>query len=83
MARRSPAGWPEWPGRRGYARTYDPFYEFKRLARDDGKPLESPEPKAERQLLALLGSKAALAVMTCLLVIVVFTLIVLMVARMA
>jgi hypothetical protein len=47
MARRSPAGWPQWPG------------------------------------LVLLGSKAALAVMTCLLVIVAFTLIVLMVARMA
>ena len=83
MARTSPAGWPDWPGRRGYGRTYDPFSEFKRLARDDGKPLESPEPKAERQLLVLLGSKPALAVMTCLLVVVAFTLIVLMVARMA
>jgi hypothetical protein len=83
MARRSPAGWPQWPGRRGYGRTYDPFYEFKRLARDDGKPLQSPEPKAERQSLVFLGSKAALVVMTCLLMVVAFTLIVLIVARMA
>jgi hypothetical protein len=50
---------------------------------DDGKPLQSPEPKAERQLLVFLGSKAALVVMTCLLVVVAFTLIVLIVARMA
>jgi hypothetical protein len=53
------------------------------LARDNDKPFESPEPKVERQLLVLLASKTALVVMTCLLVVVAFTLIVLMVARMA
>lgn len=83
MTRRSPGGWPQWPGRRGAGRSYDPFYEFERIARDDGKPMESPEPKVERQLLVLLASKTALVVMTCLLVVVAFTLIVLMVARMA
>jgi hypothetical protein len=83
MTRRSPGGWPQWPGRRGYGRSYDPFYEFERIARDDGKPMESPEPKVERQLLVLLASKTALVVMTCLLVVVGFTLIVLMVARIA
>jgi hypothetical protein len=83
MARRSPIRWPQWPGRRGRGRSYDPFYDFERLARDNDKPFESPEPKVERQLLVLLASKTALVVMTCLLVVVAFTLIVLMVARMA
>jgi hypothetical protein len=69
--------------RRGPGRSYDPFNEFERLARDDDKPFESPEPKAERQLLALLGSKAALVVMSGLLVVVAFILIVLMTARLA
>jgi len=68
-------------GRRGVGRSYDPFYQFKRLARDDGKPYESPEPKAELRLLALLSSRAALVVMSAVAVIVAFTLIVLMVAR--
>jgi hypothetical protein len=84
VARTTPIRWPKWPGRRGPGRSYDPFYEFERLARDDDdKPFESPEPKAERQLLALLGSKAALMVMSGLLVVVVFILIVLMTARLA
>ena len=83
MARGSPFRWPEWPGRRGPGRTYDPFYEFERLARDDGKPFEPPEPKAELRLLALLGSKPALVVMSCLLAVVAFTLIVLLVATLA
>jgi hypothetical protein len=42
-------------GRRGMGRSYDPFYQFKRLARDDGEPYKPPEPKAELQLLALLS----------------------------
>jgi hypothetical protein len=83
MARGSPFRWPDWPGRRGPGRTYDPFYEFERLARDDGKPFEPPEPKAELRLLALLGSKPALVVMSCLLAVVAFTLIVLLVATLA
>jgi hypothetical protein len=66
------------PGDRG---TADPFYQFKRLARDDGKPYVSPEPKAERALLALLGTKAAVVVMSCLLAVVVVTLLVLLAVR--
>jgi hypothetical protein len=51
------------------------------LARDDGKPYKSPEPKAERELLALLGSNAALVMMSCLLLVVVGTLLVLLVVK--
>jgi len=83
MANRSPTRWPQWPGRRGWLGSYYPFYRFQQLARDDGKPYESPEPKVERRLLSLLGTRAAVTVMTCLLVIVAFTLIVLVVARLA
>lgn len=83
MTRRSRSRWipPATPGRRGPGRSYDPFYAFKQLARDDGEPSKSPEPTAERELLSLLGSKAALAVMTCLLALVVATLLVLLVVR--
>jgi hypothetical protein len=66
------------PGDKG---TADPFYQFKRAARDNGKPYESPEPKAERQLLSLLGTKAAMVVMYGLLVVVAATLLVLLVAK--
>jgi hypothetical protein len=66
------------PGDKG---TSDPFYQFKRRARDDGKPFKSPEPKAEQELLVLLGSKAALTVMGCLLVAVVAVLLVLLVIK--
>jgi hypothetical protein len=51
------------------------------MARDDGEPYKSPQPKAERELLALLGSKAALVVMSCVLVVVVVTLLMLLVVR--
>jgi len=68
-------------GRRGPGRTYDPFYQFKQVARDDGKPYKSPEPKAERELLALLSGNAALMVMGCVLVLVVAALLVLLVVR--
>ena len=47
------------PGDKG---TADPFYQFKKAARDNGKPYKSPEPKAERQLLGLLGTNAAMVV---------------------
>lgn len=57
--------------------TPGPVYKFKQLARDDGKPYKSPEPKAERQLLSLLGTNAATVVMCGLLVVVVVTLVVL------
>ena len=66
------------PGDRG---TSDPFRAFKLLARDDGRPYKSAEPKAERQLLALLGTKAAVTVMVCLLVVVAATVLALMIAR--
>lgn len=91
MTKRSRRGWPP-PTvvpppyvanvhRPGDKTTADPFYQFKRLARDDGKPYESPEPKAERELLALLGTRAPLVVMSCLLVAVVAVLLVLLVTR--
>jgi len=83
MARSSPTRWPQWPGFRGWLGSYYPFYKFQQLAREDGKPYEPPEPEVERQLLSLLGTKPAVTVMTCLLVVVAFTLIVLMVARLA
>jgi hypothetical protein len=82
MTRRSQPEWPpETPGRRGFGRSYDPFYQFERLARDDGRPYKPPEPKAELRLLALLGTKTAVTVMSCLLVAVAGTLLVLMVLR--
>ena len=75
----------EWPpptaGRRGPGRSYDPFYQFERVARDDGKPYMPPEPKAELRLLALLGSRAAVAVVGCLLAVVVVNLRVLLALR--
>jgi hypothetical protein len=72
MSRRSepPEAAPT-PGRRGPGRSWDPFYQFEQLARDDGKPCAPPEPKAELRLLAMLGTKTAVTVMYCLLVIVV------------
>ena len=66
------------PGDKG---TADPFFQFKRAARDDGQPYKSPEPKAERQLLGLLGTNAAMVVMCGLLVVVVATLVVLLVVK--
>jgi hypothetical protein len=66
------------PGDKG---TADPFYQFKKAARDDGKPYTSPEPKAERQLLGLLGTNAAMVVMGGLLVVVVVALLVLLVVK--
>lgn len=68
-------------GRRGWLGSFYPFYEFQQLARDDGKPYEPPEPRAALRLLALLGSKAVVVVMCSVLVIVAFTLIVLVTAR--
>lgn len=61
--------------------TPGPLYRFKHLARDDGKPYRSPEPMAERKLLALLGTNAAVVVMCCLLAAVVVTVLVLLVTR--
>lgn len=82
MTRRSQPEWPPpIPGRRGPGRTYDPFYQFERLARDDGKPYKPPEPKAELKLLELLGTKAALTVMVGLLVVVVVAVLALMVFK--
>jgi hypothetical protein len=76
---------PEWPpptpGRRGFGRSYDPFYAFEQLARDDGKPYKPPEPKAELQLLAWLGSKGPLVVMYCLLLVVVGVVLALLITR--
>jgi len=66
------------PGDKG---TADPFYQFKKAARDDGKPYKSAEPKAERQLLGLLGTNAAVVVMGGLLVAVVVVLLVLLVLK--
>jgi len=66
------------PGDKG---TSDPFYQFKKAARDDGSPYKSPEPKAERQLLGLLGTNAAMVVMYGLLAVVVAALLVLLVLK--
>jgi hypothetical protein len=66
------------PGDKG---TADPFYQFKKAARDDGKPYKSPEPKAERQLLTLLGTNATVVVMSSVLVLVVVLLLVLLVVK--
>jgi hypothetical protein len=83
MTRRSqPKGIPpQTIGRRGPRGSWDPFYGFERVARDDGKPYQSPEPKAERLLLSLLGTNAAVTVMICLLVVVVATLLVLLIFK--
>jgi hypothetical protein len=85
MTRRSQPVPPRTPGplpvRRGPGRTRDPFIAFERAARDDGKPYKSPEPKAQRALLALLGTKAALVVMGGLVAVVVATLLVLLIVR--
>lgn len=68
-------GMPSYRG--GMFAPRDPFYAFKRIARDDGKPYKSPEPKAEQQLLGVLAGKAALVMMGCLLAAVVVALLVL------
>jgi hypothetical protein len=83
MTRKSePEGMPpQTIGRRGFGRSFDPFYGFERVARDDGKPYQSPEPKAERLLLSFLGTNAAVTAMMCLLVVVVGTLLVLLVLK--
>jgi hypothetical protein len=68
-------------GRRGPRGSWDPFYAFEKIARDDGKPYKSPEPKAQQALVALLSGKAALLVMSSVLVLVIGTLLVLLVLR--
>jgi hypothetical protein len=59
----------------------DPFIWFERAARDNGKPHESPEPKSERALLALLQGKAMLVLMICLLVVVVAALLAVLIVK--
>jgi hypothetical protein len=82
MTKRGQRDWPPpTPGRRGPGRSYDPFYAFEKLARDDGKPYKPPESKAALRLLALLGSRGALIVMYCLLVAVIGVVLGLIVAR--
>jgi hypothetical protein len=61
--------------------TPGPLYRFKQLGRDDGKPYQSPEPMAERKLLALLGTNAAVVLMCGVLAAVVVTVVVLLVTR--
>jgi hypothetical protein len=51
------------------------------VARDHGRPQASPEPKAERRLLALLGSKAAFVVMCYVLVVVAAALLAVLAAK--
>lgn len=66
------------PGDKG---TSDPFRQFKLRARDDGKPYQSPEPMAERQLLGFLGTNAVVVAMCCVLVAVVVAVLVLVVTK--
>jgi hypothetical protein len=61
--------------------TPGPVRQFRQLARDDGKPYKSPEPKAERILLGLLGTNAVTVVMCGLLAVVVIIVIVLVATR--
>jgi hypothetical protein len=84
MTRRSQPNWtptPPLPGRRGPGRSWDPFYQLEKAARDDGKPYQSPEPKTERALLTLLGSNSVMVVMSCVLVVVVVALLALLVFK--
>lgn len=86
MARRSEDGWvPGMPvGRSGLRGSYDPFYQFKILAAEDGKQHEPPRPTlAGRLLLTVLSGRSTLVVMTGLAVAVGFVLIVLIVASLA
>jgi hypothetical protein len=82
MTRRSRSEWipPANPGRQ-IGRRYDPFYAFEKLARDNGKPYQSPEPKAERALLTLLGGNASMVLMSCLLGMVVIGVLVVLVFK--
>jgi hypothetical protein len=69
------------PVQRGPRGAYDPFIFFERIARDNGKPYEAPEPRTQQQLLALLQGKAALIIMTCLLLFVVAALIAVLIVK--
>ena len=86
MTRQSGDEWvPGMPvGRRGLRGSYDPFYEFKQLAREDGEHHEPRRPTlAGRLALTVLSGRPALVVMTGLAVAVGFVLIVLIVASVA
>jgi hypothetical protein len=61
--------------------TPGPLYQFRQAARDDGKPYKSAEPRAERQLLGLLGTNAVTVVMCGLLAVVVVAVLVLLVVK--
>jgi len=69
------------PARRGPGRTYDPFYQFEQLARDNRKPYKPPEPRSQQQLLALLEGKATLVIMSCLLLFVVAALLAVLIVK--
>jgi hypothetical protein len=71
MTRRPERNWipPQKLGKQR-GRSWDPFYQFEQLERDDGKPYRPPEPKAELWLLSLLSGKGAMRVMYCLLILV-------------
>jgi hypothetical protein len=82
VTKRSQPQWaPQQIGRRGPRGSYDPFYAFEKAARNNGKPYKPPEPKAEQQLLAVIGSKTTLIVMGSVLVIAVVALLVVMVVK--
>jgi hypothetical protein len=69
VSRRSrPQQQPTQLGRRGQRGSWDPFYQFERLARDHGEPPRPRKPpKGELLLMGLLSSKGMVVVMGCVL----------------
>jgi len=83
VSRRSrPARQPTTLGRRGQRGSWDPFYQFERLARDHGEPPRPRKPpRGQVLLVALLSSKTMAVVMGCVLAAAAVALLVLLVLK--
>jgi hypothetical protein len=83
VSRRSrPQRQPTQLGRRGQRGSWDPFYQFERLARDHGEPPRPRKPpKGELLLMGLLSSKGMVVVMGCVLAAAAVALLVLLVFK--